>query len=124
MRVNYDYKSKEDWEQEKAEFMSLYYYFDDEEWFDKEAIDKYVHNKQNPFYNANLKIKILSDINFSESNTALLSILNIIKKEDQLITLPTSKDQLWFIVWYAPMQSITLRTKDGSDLMLDNSIHL
>ena len=40
MRVNYDYKSKEDWEQEKAEFMSLYYYFDDEEWFDKEAVDK------------------------------------------------------------------------------------
>ncbi len=57
MRVNYDYKSKEDWEIEKSYFMSLYYYFDDEEWFDKEAIDKYVHSKQNPYYNAQLKNK-------------------------------------------------------------------
>jgi hypothetical protein len=62
LRVNYDYKSKEDWEQEKAEFMSLYYYFDDEEWFDKEAVDKYVHNKQNPFYNAKLKRESASRI--------------------------------------------------------------
>jgi predicted Zn-ribbon and HTH transcriptional regulator len=61
MRVNYDYKSKEEWEQEKAQFMSLYLYLKKTEpegykdWFDKEAIDKYVHGKVNAYYNAQLK---------------------------------------------------------------------
>ena len=43
MRVYYDQKSKDEYEQEKATFMSLWYYFkEDEEWFDKQVVDKYL----------------------------------------------------------------------------------
>ena len=61
MRVNYDYKSKDEWEQEKSEFMSIYYYMkqlypnDYKEWFDKEAIQKYVEGINNAYYNAQMK---------------------------------------------------------------------
>lgn len=48
------------------------------------------------FYNAHLKLKLLSDVDLSESNSSLLSILKVIGKDDQLVTLPTSKDQLAF----------------------------
>ena len=63
MKDKYVQKSKDEWEQEKAQFMSLYLYIkqtDPEEyqdWFDKEAIDKYVKGKFNPYYNAQLKNK-------------------------------------------------------------------
>mgnify|MGYP005631857445 CR=1 FL=1 len=43
MRIYYDQKSKDEYEQEKATFMSLWYYFkEDEEWFDKQVVDKYI----------------------------------------------------------------------------------
>ena len=48
------------------------------------------------FYGSKLKLKLLNRIDFSESNTSLLSILKIINKNDHLLTLPTSKDQLYF----------------------------
>ena len=49
MRVYYDQKSKDEYEQEKSAFMSLWYYFGkDEEWFDKQVVDKYIRNNNNP----------------------------------------------------------------------------
>ena len=56
MRVYYDQKSEDEYEQEKATFMSLWYYFkEDEEWFDKQVVDKYIRNKNNPHYENNRK---------------------------------------------------------------------
>jgi len=55
MRTVFDYKTKKEYEEEKARFMSLYYYFDDDEWFDREAIDKYIRMKNNPHYESKRK---------------------------------------------------------------------
>jgi len=63
MRVFYDQKSKDEYEQEKATFMSLWYYFgEDEEWFDKQVVDKYIRNKNNPHYENNRKFVQYKDI--------------------------------------------------------------
>jgi hypothetical protein len=63
MRVHYDQKSKEEYEQEKAQFMSLWFYFDkDEEWFDKAAVDKYVRSINNPHYENNRRNQPYRDV--------------------------------------------------------------
>ena len=57
MRIYYDQKSKDEYEQEKSVFMSLWNYFgEDEEWFDKQVVDKYIRNKNNPHYENNRKL--------------------------------------------------------------------
>lgn len=45
------------------------------------------------FYNSKLRLKLLDKVDHSQSNTSLITILKEIKKEDHLVTLPTSKDQ-------------------------------
>lgn len=63
MRVNYDQKSKDEYEQEKSQFMSLWNYFDkDEEWFDKGAVDKYIRMRNNPHYENNRRNSPYRDI--------------------------------------------------------------
>jgi len=43
--------------------MSLWYYFgEDEEWFDKQVVDKYIRNKNNPHYENNRKFVQYKDI--------------------------------------------------------------
>ena len=51
MRTNYDYKSDEEIAVERARFEALRYYFQDDDWFDKETIERWVHNKQNVQFN-------------------------------------------------------------------------
>jgi len=57
------YVHPEQFEKDKAEFMSLYNYFkqrgekDYEEWFDKKAIDKFIHGKIDPHYSNELRGK-------------------------------------------------------------------
>jgi hypothetical protein len=54
------YRHPEEFQKDKANFEALYYYMkqiepqDYEEWFDKEAIDKYVKGIVNPDYNNTL----------------------------------------------------------------------
>ena len=61
MKDRYVQKSKDDWEQEKAQFMSLYLYIKQtdpkgyQDWFDKEAVDKYVRGKFNAYYKSQFK---------------------------------------------------------------------
>ena len=51
MRTNYDYKSDKEIATERARFEALRYYFQDDDWFDKETIDRWVHNKQSVQFN-------------------------------------------------------------------------
>tara|TARA_R100000458_G_scaffold15941_1_gene13628 strand:+ start:3626 stop:3991 length:366 start_codon:yes stop_codon:yes gene_type:complete len=52
------YKSKEEFESEKAEFMSYYYYIKTtdpdgyKDWFDKEVLDLFINGKRNPYFSA------------------------------------------------------------------------
>jgi len=56
MRSVFDYKSKEEFEKEKAEFESYLHYRKSvdpdnyEDWFDKEVYDLYTKSKMNPYY--------------------------------------------------------------------------
>jgi len=55
------YKSKEAWRQEKSEFMSKYLYMKQidpkgyKDWFDKEAINKYINGEINAYWNTQFK---------------------------------------------------------------------
>ena len=61
MRSVFDYKSKEEFEQEKAEFESYLHYVKSvdpdnyKEWFDEEVYDLYTKSKKNPYYFAQRK---------------------------------------------------------------------
>jgi|TARA_X000001388_G_scaffold70779_1_gene60162 hypothetical protein len=61
MRSVFDYKSKEEFEHEKAEFESYLYYLKSvdpdnyKEWFDEEVYDLYTKSKRNPYYFAQRK---------------------------------------------------------------------
>ena len=58
MRSVFTYKTTEDWEREKSEFMSYYNYLKQiepdsyEEWFDKDILDLYIRGKRNPYFSA------------------------------------------------------------------------
>ena len=58
MRSVFNYKSPEEFEYEKSEFMTYYNYMkltdpdNYEEWFDKELLDLYVRGKKNPYFSA------------------------------------------------------------------------
>jgi len=56
MRSVFTYKSQEEWQHEKNEFMSYYLYLKQvdpegcEDWFDKDIIDLYIMGKKNPYF--------------------------------------------------------------------------
>ena len=56
MRSVCSYKTTEEWEREKAEFMTYYHYLKQvdpdgyEDWFDKDILDLYVNSKRNPYF--------------------------------------------------------------------------
>ena len=58
MRSVFTYKSPEEFEHEKSEFMTYYNYMkltdpeNYEDWFDKEILDLYVRGKRNPYFSA------------------------------------------------------------------------
>jgi len=60
MRSVDTYKHPDEFKQDKANFEALYYYFKEadpegyEDYFDKEAIDKFIHGVSNPHYNNEL----------------------------------------------------------------------
>tara|TARA_R110002073_G_scaffold38874_1_gene111319 strand:- start:1678 stop:2037 length:360 start_codon:yes stop_codon:yes gene_type:complete len=56
MRSVFTYKSQEEWQHEKSEFMSYYLYLKQvdpegyEDWFDKDIVDLYIMGKKNPYF--------------------------------------------------------------------------
>lgn len=56
MRSVFTYKSQEEWQHEKSEFMSYYLYLKQvdpegyEDWFDKDIVDLYITGKKNPYF--------------------------------------------------------------------------
>ena len=58
MRTVFTYKSPEEGQHEKGEFMSYYLYLKQvdpdgyEDWFDKEILDLYVRGIRNPYFNS------------------------------------------------------------------------
>tara|TARA_Y100000004_G_scaffold146185_1_gene166991 strand:- start:503 stop:862 length:360 start_codon:yes stop_codon:yes gene_type:complete len=61
MRSVFNYKSPEEFQVEKAEFMTYYEYLKQvdpegyKEWFDQDILDMYVEGKKNPYFNAQRK---------------------------------------------------------------------
>jgi hypothetical protein len=61
MRSVFTYKSPEEFEYEKSEFMTYYNYVKQtdpenyEDWFDKDILDLYVRGKRNPYFSSERK---------------------------------------------------------------------